>query len=261
MCSVVYNGLDEESAVVNPENVRRFRLSLGSPKLLIGVVGRIKWVRKGQEVLIKAAALLSEKFPDARYVIVGTCAPGNEDHLLRLRALIREKGLEDRIIFTGDLEDLRDVYAAFDVTVVPSVMPEPFGCVVVESMAVGTPVVGSRTGGIPEQIVDGVTGLLFRPGDEVDLSIALSRIMSDEPLRLRMAEASQRRFQNTFRLDAAYRLFAEIIESGNGIQAEGHASVTSPQSSQQSRTIGHPLNTVTPMDSPSSDLDSHGVRR
>jgi glycosyltransferase involved in cell wall biosynthesis len=223
-CSVVYNGLDEDSGIVNPENVRRFRSSLGDPKFLVGVVGRIKWIRKGQEVLVKAAALLSERFPEARYVIVGSCAPGNEDHLVRLRTLIREKRLEDRIIFTGDLEDLRDVYAAFDVTVVPSVLPEPFGCVVVESMAAGTPVVGSRIGGIPEQIVDGTTGLLFQPGDEADLARALSQIMSDEPLRLRMADASRRRFEDAFRLDTAYRAFAGIIGSSVGAKQDSHVA-------------------------------------
>jgi glycosyltransferase involved in cell wall biosynthesis len=212
-CRVVYNGLDADSGLVNLDNARRFRASLGSPKCLVGVVGRIKWVRKGQEVLVKAAALLMETYPDARYVIIGSCAPGNEDHMVRLRALIHEKGLEDRVVFTGDLDDLRDVYAAFDLTVVPSVMPEPFGCVVVESMAAGTPVVGSRIGGIPEQIVDGTTGLLFEPGDEVDLSRALSKLMSDEPLRLRMAEASQRRYRETFSLDTTYKAFAQIIEA------------------------------------------------
>jgi glycosyltransferase involved in cell wall biosynthesis len=212
-CAVVYNGLDADAGSVNLHNAQRFRASLGSPKWLIGVVGRIKWVRKGQEVLVKAAALLVEEFPDARYVIVGSCAPGNEDHLVRLRALIHEKGLEERIFFTGEVDDLRDIYAAFDLTVVPSVMPEPFGCVVVESMAAGTPVVGSRIGGIPEQIVDGTTGLLFHPGDEVDLSRALSKLMSDEGLRRRMAEASSRRFRETFSLDTTYRAFAEMIEA------------------------------------------------
>jgi glycosyltransferase involved in cell wall biosynthesis len=210
-CSVIYNGLDEDSGVIDRENAQRFRASLGNPKWLIGVVGRIKWVRKGQEVLVKAAALLANEFPDTRYVVVGSCAPGNEDHLVRLHELIHEKGLKERFIFAGELEDLRDIYAAFDLTVVPSMMPEPFGCVVVESMAVGTPVVGTRIGGIPEQIVDGTTGLLFEPGDEVGLARALSKLMSDEALRLSMADACRRRFQNTFSLDTAYSKFSEII--------------------------------------------------
>ncbi|WP_213803451.1 glycosyltransferase family 4 protein [Granulicella sp. dw_53] len=215
-CKVIYNGLDAESGMVEINNALRFRSNLGNPKFLVGVVGRIKWVRKGQEVLVQAAALLAKEFPDIRYVIVGSCALGNEDHLVRLHQLIREKRLEDRFFFTGDLERLRDVYAAFDLTVVPSVLPEPFGCVVVESMAAGTPVVGSRCGGIPEQIVDGVTGYLVTPGDEVDLSIAIAKIISNNSLRSNMADESRRRFHDMFSLDTTYHSFAKII----GVEAQ-----------------------------------------
>jgi glycosyltransferase involved in cell wall biosynthesis len=213
-CRIVYDGLDDESAAVDLDRARRFRSSLGDPQFLVGVVGRIKWVRKGQEVLIKAAALLAESYPDARYAIVGTAAAGNEDHLLRLRELIRDQKLEERVILTGDIQDVRDIYPAFDVTVVPSVLPEPFGCVVMESMAAGTPVIGSRCGGIPEQIVDGVTGFLFNPGDEADLARALVQLMSDDSLRVQMGLASRKHIQDKFGMVEAYQQFAEIFEGG-----------------------------------------------
>ena len=214
-CLVIYNGLNNDYGSVSADEVKRFRSTLGDPLFLVGVVGRIKWVRKGQEVLVKAAAILADEFPHVRYVIVGSCAPGYEDHLARLIALIQEKGLDDRFILTGDIQETEQVYAACDVTVVPSVLPEPFGSVVMESMACGTPVIGSRTGGISEQIVDGITGFLFSPGDEVDLARALSIIILDDPLRLRMSDAGRRRIQDAFALDGAYQSFVALIGSGS----------------------------------------------
>ena len=213
-CSIVYDGLGEDAMAVDEAEVAKFRSGIGDSHLLIGVIGRIKWVRKGQEVLVKAAGLLRDRFPTARYVIVGSVAPGNQDHLIRLRELVQELRLDDRVVFTGDVEDPKPLYAAFDVTVVPSVQPEPFGCVVMESMAVGTPVIGSRSGGIPEQIIDQKTGLLFTPGDEVDLARALERVMSDERLRLDMGRKSRQRYIEMFRIEETYRRLNQIFRGG-----------------------------------------------
>ena len=213
-CSIVYDGLGEDAMTVDEAEVAKFRSGIGDSHLLIGVIGRIKWVRKGQEVLVKAAGLLRDRFPTARYVIVGSVAPGNQDHLIRLRELVQELRLDDRVVFTGDVEDPKPLYAAFDVTVVPSVQPEPFGCVVMESMAVGTPVIGSRSGGIPEQIIDQKTGLLFTPGDEVDLARALERVMSDERLRLDMGRKSRQHYIEMFRIEETYRRLNQIFQGG-----------------------------------------------
>lgn len=210
-CVTVYNSLGPGAADVDREAAQRFRESVGNPTLLIGVVGRIKWVRKGQEVLIKAAALLAERFPEARYVIVGSVWPGNSDHLDRLKALIAEIGLTEKVVFTGDIQNPRDVFAAFDVTVVPSVLPEPFGRVVMESMAAGTPVVGSRCGGIPEQISDGETGLLFEPGNEHELADALSKLIVDRELRVRMGVAARESAMKMFDDSAIYAKMASVF--------------------------------------------------
>lgn len=210
-CVTVYNSFGLGAADVDHDAALRFRENVGNPELLVGVIGRIKWVRKGQEVLIKAAALLAEQYPEVRYVIVGSVWPGNEDHLVRLKELIGQLGLTGNVVFTGDVKNPRDVYAAFDVTVVPSVLPEPFGRVVMESMAAGTPVVGSRCGGIPEQISDGETGLLFEPGNERELAAALQKLLSDGGLRVRMGRAARERALRMFDDSATYAKVAKVF--------------------------------------------------
>jgi glycosyltransferase involved in cell wall biosynthesis len=209
---VIYDGLDGTVARVEPVRRDAFRSSFPCGKLLVGVVGRIKWHRKGQEVLVRAAALLKERHPQIHYVLVGSPAPGNQEHEARLRALIAASGLENEFTLAGDIDDPISLFAALDIAVVPSVQPEPFGCVVIEAMTAGTPVVGSRCGGIAEQIVDGVSGVLFPAGDAVALAHALDRLLNDRTLRNQMAEEGFQRVRSAFSLESTYRHMAALFD-------------------------------------------------
>ena len=216
--SVVYDGLNESLVRVDPVRRQAFRDSLPADKVLIGVVGRIKWLRKGQEVLVRALALLKDRQPDLHCVFIGSTAPGNEEHLTRLRQLVSDSGLDDRVTFVGDTKDAISVLAALDIAVVPSVQPEPFGCVVIEAMAAGTPVIGSDCGGIAEQIVDGVSGLLFPPGNSDALATAIERLLNDPMLRSRLIDGGLRRVYEDFPLENTYRsmldLFGKVTRRG-----------------------------------------------
>jgi glycosyltransferase involved in cell wall biosynthesis len=213
---VVYDGLPraEFDTLGQAEAAETFKRSFGlTGRPLTAVVGRIKWVRKGQEVLVRAAALLRHKYPTAMYIIVGSPAPGYEEHLLRLHELVKELDLCGRVIFTGDIVDVRPVYAAMYVTVAPPIDPEPFGCIVVESMALGTPVIGSDAAGIAEQIVDGETGFLFRPGCERELADKLDRIFGDVAMRSEMSAKGVERFLGEFEMDRCYSEYLRVFES------------------------------------------------
>jgi len=175
-------------------------------------VGRIKFHRKGQEVLVQAAGLLRKRHPNVHYVVVGTAAPGNEEHEARLRQLITTSDLNDTVTLTGDVVDSASVFAALDVAVVPSVQAEPFGCVVIEAMAAGTPVVGSNNGGIAEQIEDGVSGILFTPGDPEDLAKALDKLLTDADYRQTTSEEGRRRVHNEFALEKTYLSMAALFD-------------------------------------------------
>jgi glycosyltransferase involved in cell wall biosynthesis len=209
---VIYDGLDVATPTVDPIRAQAFRETFHPATLLVGVVGRIKWHRKGQEILVRAAALLCHKYPQAHFVIVGSPSPGNEDHEVRLRELISDLCLDRYITLLGETEDPASVFAALDIAVAPSVQPEPFGCVVIEAMASYTPVVGSRCGGIAEQIVDGVTGFLFPPADFAALACALDQLLGDPALREHMADEGYRRVRTTFPLEKTYREMAVIFE-------------------------------------------------
>lgn len=214
---IIYNGLPQKRLADLPkERVEFWRRTLspeGGP--LIGVLGRIKLVRKGQDVFVKAASLIADRFPNARFACVGGPYPGNDDHLHALRALIEEAGLTKKISVTGDIEDPDAATAALDISVMPSVAPEPFGNVIAEAMRFGKPVIGTSNGGAAEQIEHGVTGLLVPPNDPEALAQAMAKLLSDSDAARKMGEAGQRRFAERFTDDVAIQsmiaLYREIL--------------------------------------------------
>lgn len=114
--------------------------------------------------------------------------------------LVARKGLRERVRFLGWLHGA-ELSAAYDraaVVVVPSVWPEPFGMVGLEAMAHGRAVVASETGGIPDWLIDGVTGVLTPPGDVPALATALRRLLADAELRIRMGVAGANRVRRHF---------------------------------------------------------------
>ena len=200
---VAHNGFSlEEFAVPRQELARQFRdrFQLGH-EFVVGCVGRIKLVRKGQEVLIQAADLLEKRGLHAKYLIVGAPFPGNESHLADLQRLAQERGLSDRVIFTGEMKDPRPAYAAMDVFVLPSAQPEPFGGVVMEAMAMGVPVIATHIGGSTDQVAEGVTGFLVPPSDPSALADRIEQVMRDPDLRFRLGQAGPRRIAERFSLE------------------------------------------------------------
>jgi glycosyltransferase involved in cell wall biosynthesis len=211
---VVYNGLPLEEFEVDAPALRaQFRSARGlGEELVVGCVGRIKLVRKGQEVFVRAAARLKQRGLRAKYLIVGTTFPGLEDHEQRLRQMIREAGLVDDVVFTGELADVRPAYAAMDVFVLPSAQPEPFGGVVLEAMAMERPVIATAIGGSLDQVEEGRTGFLVPPSDAEALADKLALLLQDAPLRSVMGRAGRERLENCFaigpmfdKIEAAYR--------------------------------------------------------
>jgi glycosyltransferase involved in cell wall biosynthesis len=138
---------------------------------------------KGVDVLVRAFAQL--EVPDARLRLVGA-GPERE----RIEALAKELGVTARIDFVGSIADrgvLREEYGRATLFALPS-RTEGLGCVLLEAMAAGTPIVATRTGGIPDLVTDGENGLLATPEDPAALAAALERMLRDAALRRRCAE-------------------------------------------------------------------------
>ena len=153
---------------------------------------------KGQETLIRAAALLAGELDfHVEFYGDGPMRPG-------LERLAAELGVAGRCLFAGGRSHpvVMPRVAGAAVAVVPS-LSEAFGLVNVEAMAVRTPVLASRVGGIPEVVRDGVDGLLVPPGDASALAAGLRRLLADPRLRTEMGERGRERFLERFERTAA----------------------------------------------------------
>jgi glycosyltransferase involved in cell wall biosynthesis len=157
--------------------------------LTFGMLGRIApW--KGQDLFLRAFAAA---FPsgEERAAIIGTAMFGEEDHERELVALARELGLDGRVEFRGFREDIWRELGSLDVLVHASLIPEPFGQVVVEGMAAGLPVLAPSAGGPAELIEDDSTGALFPSGDAAALAAAMRALAADPARRRRLGEAAR----------------------------------------------------------------------
>jgi len=160
----------------------------GTGELLIGMVGRIQpW--KGQAVFLSAFAAA---FPEegAKAVVIGGTLFGEDEYLRQLEDQVVSLSLSARVSFTGHLADPVPEMERLDVLVHASVVPEPFGQVVIEGMALGLPVVATGAGGPAEVITDGVDGLLYPPGDARALAALLRKLADDVGLRGRLGAAA-----------------------------------------------------------------------
>ncbi|MFB3778494.1 MAG: glycosyltransferase family 4 protein [Bryobacteraceae bacterium] len=211
---VIHDGFPrEEFEGVTGERVAAFRARFGlNGGPVAGLVGRIKLGRKGQDVFIEAISRMAGRLPEAKFLLIGSPFPGNEDQLAKVEQMIARYGLEDRVIYTGDVADIKAAFAALDVTVLPTTLPEPFGGVVVESMAMGKPVIGTRLGGTVEQIEDGATGILVSPGDAEGLAQALEKLLADSRLRSGMGASGRRRFLERFEFEPFYAQISRLYE-------------------------------------------------
>jgi L-malate glycosyltransferase len=185
--SVIHNPVDLELFRPLCEQERaeaRAGLDLGPQTFALGVVGQITpW--KGQDMALRALAALAEHHPHLRLLVVGAAKFlsrstrfDNRAYLAALHDLANGETLAGRVDFVGERSDVPTIMSALDALLVPS-HDEPFGRVVVEAMAAGTPVVASASGGPAEIIEDGVSGLLA-PADDVDSwAKAIARLVTD----------------------------------------------------------------------------------
>lgn len=186
---VLYNGFD--FGVVEPMRAR------GGPLRLV-LVGRLN-ARKGPDLAIDAVAQLTSCGYDVELVLVGDAFRGYEWYAEELRRRASDSGVAHRVRLTGFSADVASAYAGADVVIVPSRV-EPFGNVAVEAMAAGRPVVAARTGGLPEIVTDGETGLLFEPGSTTGLVAAIRRLADDPDLSARLAAAGAASVRQRFAL-------------------------------------------------------------
>lgn len=178
----------------------------GNYVLFIGMLSKVK----GVFTLTKAA----EKLPNIQF-----CFAGEGEARADIETIIKQKNLNN-VILAGFKagKDLINLIQDSSVVVVPSEWFENCPRTVLEGFACGKPVIGSRIGGIPELINEGVDGYLFEPGNAEELAEKISTILTDEKRRIEMGRAGRRKMEEQFSPDAFYDGTLDIYRQVAGIR-------------------------------------------
>ncbi len=170
---------------------------------------------KGHDMVIRALPRIRRSFPDITYLIVGG---GSQD---KLDALARELGVRNHVIFSGLVsdEDIPGVYGLCDVFAMPSRQDlaahnvEGFGLAYLEANASGKPVVGGKSGGVEDAVVEGLTGLLVNPLDPEDIASALETLLGKPDFARSLGEHGRQRVVNEFAWDTIGKRVQSILNS------------------------------------------------
>jgi len=205
---VVLNGIDFSRVKVSdrdaPARLRR-RWCPGGEHLIV-VPGRLH-PEKGHTHFFKALPEIRRRLSRPVLAVVAGSGPFESAY----REEVRSLGCEDIVRFVGFRQDIPDVIAAADLVVLPSVA-EAFGLVVTEALYLGTPVVASRVGGIPEIVEDGIDGLLVPPANSEALTDAIVRLLGDPEKPRLMAGAGRERIREQFSFEKMIRAYEHIYE-------------------------------------------------
>jgi glycosyltransferase involved in cell wall biosynthesis len=208
----VYNGIDLGRFRPNAGRSARVRegLGLAPGQPAIALIGQLL-PHKGHQTLIESAPKILRRFPSARFFIVGSLE--NPPYEAELRKSIAEAGCESSFVFTGWRSDMQDLIGAIDISVVPTLTPEPAALSLMETMALSRPLVATRSGGTPELVPDGEAGLLFSPGRADELADCVLELLTNPDRAARLSSAGRRRMEDRFSEERHLREIADLYRS------------------------------------------------
>jgi glycosyltransferase involved in cell wall biosynthesis len=227
------NGIDLEkfSPVSDGADVRaEYGIPADAP--LVGMVGKVtRW--KGQFVFAQAAKKILEAAPDSYFLAVGGVFDDERYYMDNFRNEVIRLGIQDRFMIRDYRPDVVNVLRAFDVFVLPSTLPEPFGLVVVEAMACKKAIVATAHGGPAEMIVDGESGLLVKPGGPDALAEGVVQLLRNRDLLHSMGKAAKARAWDKYHVDRYIHAFEQLYAT---ITSKSKASVSTSSELRQNHS-------------------------
>lgn len=215
--TVIYDGLELDN--LDPSiSGQPFRQQhhLNDADFAVGLVGLlIPW--KGQEIFLDAAKQLKDTLPHLKMFIIGGTPDDCTAYEAMLKARVKSEGLSTTVIFTGHISDMPAVYNGLDAVVSASTSPEPLGTVVIESMALGRPLIGPNHGGAAEMMQHQTTGLLFEHGSATALAQQIQRLYQQPELAQTLGANARRHALATFavttHVEHMQSLYAQLLKT------------------------------------------------
>ena len=205
----ILNGIDFDRAKLSGPDARdRIRREFAAEEShLLLIVARLH-PEKGHRYLFEALPEIQRRVSRPVRLLVAGAGTFDSDYRAQVRAL----GVEKTVSFIGFRNDSADLMAAADLVILPS-LAEAFGLALTESLYLGTPVVATRVGGIPEIVDDGVDGVLVPSADSGALADAVVDLLNDTERRMKLAGAGRERVLRRFRFEDMVRSYEAVYET------------------------------------------------
>lgn len=203
---IVWTGID--LARYTPGSGRdavRSDLGFTPTEEVVGIIARLSDERKGVKHFLEAAAMVAGQSPSARFLIVG-----DGPRRYEFESLAARLGIAERTLFAGYRPDVPGLLAAMDIFVMPS-LAEGGPTVLLEAMAMGRPVVTTRVGMATEAVEPEHDGIVVEPGDALDMSEGVIRLINDSGLRAELGRAARARAQSQFSREAMVNRYLAIL--------------------------------------------------
>jgi len=203
----IHNGIDDVCSVTEKRS-SDLKKELGLPinHSIIGTIAHLE-EHKGLKYLLESASLLLASRRDISFLLVG------EGVLERtLKKLCVDLKIEKNVIFAGERSDIPEILFSIDIFVLPS-LREGLPLTILEAMACGKPVIATNVGGIPEIVIDGVSGILVSPKDPEALYRAMDELLNDRTKLTKMGHHGERVCEESFSSNAMIEKIENLYDS------------------------------------------------
>jgi glycosyltransferase involved in cell wall biosynthesis len=204
LTELIYNSIEAPSSLSeNPRDELFAQWDISANAFVVTCVANLREV-KGHRYLLQAVALLGQRMPRLKLLLIGTGELHKE-----LEQLARELGVRDRVIFAGRRHDVPNCLAASDLFVLPS-LSEGTPLCILEAMRAGLPVVATAVGGIPEIVETGRSAFLVPPGNPQALAEAILAA-SESAVAASLGACGKQLFHDRFRREIFIDRYAELF--------------------------------------------------
>ncbi|MEK7828447.1 MAG: glycosyltransferase family 4 protein, partial [Deltaproteobacteria bacterium] len=186
--------------------VSREELGISSDAVIVGTIAILRR-KKGHHTLLDAIPLVLKEIPNAFFIFAGD-GPQKEN----IERKIRELGIERNVKLLGLRQDIPEILKAIDIFVLPT-LQEALGTSFLEAMAMKKPVVGTKVGGVPEVVKDGVTGILVPPEEPLKLADAIIILLKDRELMKQMGYEGRRDVEEKYSVDVMVKGLFDFYNS------------------------------------------------
>ncbi len=208
----IHNGVTLRASSAS-KLVTKKRLGLENFEGVIFGIVALLVPRKGHQVLLEAVLKIITEYNKTLKKPFKLLIEGDGVLRQELINFVNKNNLNDWVCFVGEEENIVDFMSIIDVLILSSIESEDFPNVIIEAMGLGKAVIASRLAGTPEQVIDGVTGLLIEPRNSKQLADAICEMINQPERRVRMAKAGQERFNHYFSSHVAVENYINTYEA------------------------------------------------